>query len=186
MGFKQFIEESKKAKAYVMDVDDTLITSNAKIKVLDKSGEDIKSLTPQEYSTYKLKNGEQFDFSEFRDKKVLVTTAKKTDYWQVAQNVNDAVKRGDSTSVLYILTARPDAFKKDLYNYLKSSGLDTLKMNNVYTVGDRGADLSVAQLKKISLKHIKKKHSEVSYFDDDTKNIELANELKTIKARQVK
>ena len=184
MGFIDFLEEGKKTKAMVFDVDDTLLTTKSKIKVVDSNGKVVNQLSPQDYNTYKLKKDETYDFSDFRSAEVLKNTAQKTVYWQVAQNVNDAVKRGDSNTEIYILTARPDTFKSDLYRYLKTIGLDTLKMNNVFTVGDRGASLSIAQLKKISLKHIKKNHSEVKFFDDDDANIELAKELKTIKTQK--
>ena len=60
-------------------------------------------------------------------------------------------------------------------------------LNNIYTVGGKqDSGLTIAQLKKISLKNIKKRHSEVKFFDDDDANIDLAKELKTIKTQKAK
>jgi hypothetical protein len=186
MSFKDFLTEYKKQhKSMVFDIDDTLITTDAKIKV-QLDGKTIKSLTPEEFNTYKLKKGETFNFEDFTSSEVLKTTGKKTKYWQIAQNVNNAVKRGMSDSVLYVLTARPKEAKSKLHKYLISQGLSELKLDNVYTVGNRGETMSVAQLKKNVLKQIAKHHEELVFFDDDTANVKLANELKAVTARLVR
>ena len=186
MSFKQFLTELKKVKAYAFDVDDTLLKTDATVKVLDKSGEIVTKLTPQGFNTYKLKDGETYDFSDFVSKDVLNNTAMKTDYFKIAQNVNNAVERGDSNSEIYIITARPDSFKTHLFDFLKRNGLSTLKSKNVFTVGGKTSTLTLAQLKKSVLKRLKKQHSIVSFYDDDDKNIDLAKELKTIKTHKVK
>lgn len=185
MSFKQFLNEYKQEnKCYIFDVDNTILTTDSKIYVLS-NGEVEKSLTPEEFNTYKLEKGQSFNFDDFRSSEVLHNTGKKTPYWKIAQNVNDSIKRGTSKSEMYILTARPKGSKNDLFTYLKKMGLSELKMKNVYTLGDRHADLTIAQLKKISLKQIKKHHTKAVFFDDDTSNIELAKELKNIDTRLV-
>jgi hypothetical protein len=186
LNFKDYLTEFKQEnKSYVFDIDDTLVTTDAKIHVIS-GNEKVTSLTPEDFNTYKLQDGEEFDFSDFSSTDILHSTGKKTKYWQIAQNVNDAIKRGSSKSSMYVLTARPPSAKKGLHSYLKSLGLSELELKNIYTVGDRGATMTVAQLKKTVLRQIKKHHKELTFFDDDTKNIDLANELKSIKAVKVK
>lgn len=184
MKFKQYLNEFKKeTKSYAFDVDDTLVTTDSKVHVF-KGDEKVKSLSPQDFNEYKLGKGENFNFDDFSSNDIIVKTGKKTSFWSVAQNINDAIKNGKSNSVLYIITARPTEAKKGLYDFLVNQGLSELKLKNVFTVGDKGTPVS--SLKKMVLKNLKKKHTEVTFFDDDTKNIELAKELKTIKARKVK
>lgn len=186
MSFKSFLLEFKKEhKGYVFDIDDTLLKTDSKIFV-NKDGKKIKSLTPEQFNTYKLSKGEEFDFSDFISNDTLVATGKKTDYWQVAQNVNNAIKNGTSKSTIYILTARPAVAKKGLHAFLVKNGLSELKLDNVFNIGGRSPSSTIAQLKKMVLKQVKKKHKEVTFFDDDPKNIALANELKKVKSRLVK
>jgi FMN phosphatase YigB (HAD superfamily) len=188
MSFKTFLEKwREEPTAYIWDVDDTLVTTDAKIIVRDdKTGDVVTKLTPQEYNTFKLKNGQELDFTEFSSGDILTNTGKKTKYWKVAQKISDAISRGDSNSVLYILTARPYTLKKELYEYLFRNGLKALKQINVYAVGDTEDGKTIAQLKQDALKKIEKDHGETWFFDDDTKNIELAKALDTIKTREVK
>ena len=188
MGFKTFLETMRnKPTAYCWDLDDTLVKTDAKIIVLDSLSGDIKrKLSPHEFNTYRLGKDEDFEFSEFSSGDILKNTAKKTDYWKVAQNISDAISRGDSNSVLYIITARPYTLEKELYEYLFRNGLKALKQINVHALGGKDDGVTIAQHKKDVLADIKKKHGEVVFFDDDTENIELAKALKTIKTRHVK
>ena len=50
----------------IFDIDDTLFRTTAQIKVV-KDGREIRSLNNQEFNTYKLQDGESFDFGEFRN-----------------------------------------------------------------------------------------------------------------------
>ena len=50
----------------IFDIDDTLFETTALVYVV-KDGVVIDKLTNQEYNVYDLKDGESFDFVEFRD-----------------------------------------------------------------------------------------------------------------------
>lgn len=185
MSFKTFLLEYKQEnKCFIFDIDNTILTTNAKIYVMSND-KVVKSLTPEEFNTYKLQDKESFNFSDFRSSKVLQDTGKKTKYWKIAQNVNDSIKRGEIKSEIYILTARPYTSKQELCDYLQSQGLTELKPNNVFTLGDRKTTMSIAQMKKLTLKQILKHHTKAIFFDDDDANIELAKQLKNIETRHV-
>jgi FMN phosphatase YigB (HAD superfamily) len=69
--FDSFLYESKSKDLgglTIFDIDDTLFHTTAQIAVM-KDGKKIKDLTNQEYNTYKLKQGESYDYSQFRDSK---------------------------------------------------------------------------------------------------------------------
>ena len=64
-GFYQYFTElaNPKRSLWIFDFDDTLAVDKAKINVVDKeSGEVLHSLTSDEFKSYKLKDGEKFDF----------------------------------------------------------------------------------------------------------------------------
>jgi hypothetical protein len=65
--FKEYItEETGAGSLSIFDIDDTLFHTTAQIAVV-KDGKTIKKLTNSEFNTYKLGDGESFDFSEFKD-----------------------------------------------------------------------------------------------------------------------
>ena len=58
----------------IFDIDETLFSTNAKIKVL-KEGKLIKTLDNQSYNKYKLKKGETFDYGQFKSAKIFKETS---------------------------------------------------------------------------------------------------------------
>ena len=105
-------------KAFVFDFDDTLAVTDATIRVFRDcqpwSERFVASLTPQEFSSYELKTGEHFDFSEFRDER-FIKNADPTFLMHLAQEVSE------EDQDVYILTAREDdsadAIQSFLANY---------------------------------------------------------------------
>ena len=61
----------KENKAFVFDFDDTLAFTDAKVHVLSPTRLVRKGLTPQEFNSNKLREGESYDFSDF-DKASLI------------------------------------------------------------------------------------------------------------------
>jgi len=183
--FKQYLTESFSDSAYVFDMDDTLVTTGAKILVRDQQGNIQQRLTPAQYNTYIKKPNETLDVSEFRSEDIFQNTAKPTKYFKIIQNVSNAIKRGTSDSHIYILTARGEAVKNVIYKYLKDKGVEVRPIE-IHTIGDNNSK-SIAELKKDVLQSIRNKHiGEVTFFDDDVKNIQLANQIQGINARLVK
>lgn len=70
---------SNKNVIHLFDLDGTVWKVPANIYVIDSSGKRKKSFSQEEFAlgTYKLKKGESYDFSEFKDKKFLSSIAKK-------------------------------------------------------------------------------------------------------------
>jgi FMN phosphatase YigB (HAD superfamily) len=174
----------RRDNAYVFDVDDTLVTTGAMIIVKDENGNLIKKITPHDYNTYKKQPGEQFDFSEFQSADIFRKTAQPTKYFKIIKNISDAVNRGDSDSAIYILTARGSKIKETIHDYLESHDI-YVRSVDITTLGDR-TDAPIAEIKKNVLQKIRNKHiGNVVFFDDDEKNIELANQVPGIQTRLV-
>jgi len=171
-------------KAYIFDIDDTLVTTQAKIQIYDVATGETKEITPSEWNSYRtqMKSTEVPDFSQFESDEIFHTTAKPTVYFQVMKNISDAVKRNASSSKIYILTARNDKIVPIITKYLDQYGI---KPDGIYTVGDR-KDKDIAELKKEVIQQIRNRHSgEVTFFDDDAKNIKLASEIAGVRTRHV-
>jgi len=56
---------------HLFDLDDTLVTTSAKVRVVDASGRRLRDLPPAEFTEYALSPGEVFDFTEFSDIGIL-------------------------------------------------------------------------------------------------------------------
>ena len=64
--FTEFIAEDMRASSLsIFDIDDTLFHPTTKVFVV-KGTKRVRTLTPAEFNVYKLKSGEEIDFSEFR------------------------------------------------------------------------------------------------------------------------
>ena len=87
------------------DIDETVFNTFAKIIVRDKeTGKEIKQLTNSEFNSYKLKDNEEFDFSQFGDAKMFKDTSK------VIKSTMNKIKKEykDKNTIIFFLTARAD------------------------------------------------------------------------------
>lgn len=164
----------RKTKAFVFDFDDTLAFTNARVHVLSPCKSQVMaSLTPQEFNSAKLRNGESFDFSDF-DRASLILDGKPSKLIDLAK---DVFSEGHS---VFILTARTDCVASAIAEWLVDFGIVA---KEVHCVGsDNGGD--IAKAKRKVLLSIIENFDKVWFFDDDARNIELASDL-PLKAKKV-
>ena len=163
----------EKSKAFVFDFDDTLAFTDAKVHVLSPCKSQVMaSLTPQEFNTHKLREGESFDFSDF-DKASFILNSKPTKLIDLAREV---FSEGHS---VFILTARNDCVASAIAEFLS---LHNVTAKQILCVG--GWSLDIAKAKRKVLLSIIENFDKVWFFDDDARNIELAKDLK-LKAKKV-
>ena len=68
--FKDYVSEKwgdNNGGLTIFDIDDTLFHTTAEIAVKGKDGKIVRTLSNSEYNTYKLKDGEEYDYTEFAD-----------------------------------------------------------------------------------------------------------------------
>jgi hydroxymethylpyrimidine pyrophosphatase-like HAD family hydrolase len=160
-------------KAFVFDFDDTLAFTNAKVHVLSPSRLVSKSLTPQEFNSHKLREGESFDFSDF-DRSSFILNGKPSKLIDLAKDVFD---EGHS---VFILTARTNCVASSIAEFLAIHGVVA---SEVHCVGSsKGGD--IAKAKRKVLLSIIENFDRVWFFDDDDRNIALASDL-NCKAKKV-
>ena len=69
----QYIVEAAAGKGLtIFDIDDTMFTSGARVRVKNKNTGQVKELSPKEYNSYKLQSGEEWDYGEFKSSKIFV------------------------------------------------------------------------------------------------------------------
>lgn len=170
-------------RAYLFDLDDTLIKSDAKSYVY-RNGVYIKSLTPSEYNVYHKHLNDEIDFSEFENGQ-LILNAKKYKGWTVLKNVSNKIKREETTSEIFILTARHKVVKPFIYELLINNDIE-IDQDHIITMGDAKGEIDVAEEKRIILQDLSQHYDEMFFFDDDVKNIELAASVPGVKPRLIK
>ncbi|SVB48364.1 uncharacterized protein METZ01_LOCUS201218 [marine metagenome] len=162
-------------KAFVFDFDDTLATTTCKVEVRqtdDYFGDSfqVRELTPSEFNTYELKEGERFSFEQFKEvinpvALPLVSLAK-----EVSQENHN----------VFILSARPGEAVNPITEFLRSLNIE---VKSVICVG--GKPINIAKEKRTVLMSIIENHEVVYFFDDDKTNVQEANKLAGLKAVRI-
>lgn len=174
---------TKQKKCYVFDFDDTLVKTYALVYV-KKDERIIKAIKSSEYAEYKLQERESFDYTEFLDP-YFIFTGYEMPLFKMLHNINKSIYEGRSDSCVYILTARESVLRDVLYEYFTDRGITCIPKNQILTVGDDKSK-SVSESKKEILEELMKNGYDLTFFDDDTKNIEIAKSISGIKTRHMR
>ena len=96
-------------KLVIFDIDDTLVNTNTRV-IVRRDGEPVHSLNSQEFTHYKLKPGETFDFGAFRDAE---------DFFQHAQPIAPMIEQLKNDIAtgnrVVMVTARADFNSKEIF-----------------------------------------------------------------------
>jgi hypothetical protein len=166
-----------------VDIDDTLFHTFAMILV-KKGGKVIRELDNQEYNSYQLKDGESYDFGQFRDGKIFRDTS-----IPIPQTINrikkmlSQIKAQDNGSRIVFLTARESftSSPKDFYKTFKEHGISLDKgMVDIVFAGDswNHTETIDATKKKLIMKYIKTgEYRRVRILDDHKPNVKAIKDL---------
>ena len=159
-------------KAFVFDFDDTLATTDCKVIVRRPNGRGTRGLptrklTPAEFNTDVLNDGEEYDFSEFRSAE-FIRSANPTFLMALAKEVHD---EGHS---VYVLTARADNVADAIVDWL--CGFD-VKPVRVFGVGSDDKKVDIPAEKQKVLQTLNQLFDVVYFYDDDQHNVDLAGQV---------
>lgn len=169
LSLEEFTIKGKKSdKVLVFDIDDTLITSDAKVLV-KKNGKTIRELNSKEFNDYKLGEGEEYSYERFRDINIMLSSEMRPYFNTLKREYNKGVH-------ISILTARED--KKMIHDFfIKKSGID-IHPNLIFTSGDDKSDCSVAEKKaKCIRKLVQYGYRTLVFFDDNADNLTYAQRM---------
>lgn len=121
--------QARDAALTVFDMDETLFHTKAKIGVV-RDGKVVRRLSNQEYNTYQLQPGEQYDYSEFRDARLFHDTSVPIErMWRKAQNLLSNIGKRPNSRVI-IVTARSDLDDRETFlSTFRKHGLDIDKVH---------------------------------------------------------
>jgi len=162
----------------IWDIDDTLFESPETHVYVVAKNKIVKKLTTTEFNNYRLRPGESFDFTEFRDSKL---------FFHGAQPLNSNIAKAKSTiesrnSMMLVLTARANFNNKSLF--LAKFKLYGLDLNTPESHVARAGNLNInstAKAKKTIIEEClnTNKFTVVHMYDDDARNLDAFLSLKT-------
>lgn len=152
-------------KIFVFDLDNTLIDTQAKVRVLNSNGDVIDRLDSKFYNDNVKHNGKTLDFSEFDDPYQLLS---EPELPAMECLINCLQKYPNQT---YILTARQDPYI--IRNWALLKGLYELKFKNIQCV-DFSQYNATHTAKVEYIKSWISDRTKVFFWDDDVLNIKAA------------
>jgi hypothetical protein len=180
--FSNFLSEednARKTKHY-FDIDETLFAhdhSKLRVHVKDPSGNRVRTLTNQEFNSYQLPEGHNYDFSEFRSSDVFGQSA--SPIRSMIAKMKAIKKNGGNVEML---TARGDLDDKNKFaGHMKKYGIDITPGSGIHVrragnVSGKPADTKAAH---VSGAIQKEGLSEVHLYDDSIDNINGLLKLKS-------
>ena len=164
----------------IFDIDDTLVHTTAKITVRKNNGSIIK-LTNQQFNTYKLQKGEEFDFTEFRDSNKFFHESKPIDRMMAKAKAILANSSNNPLNKVIIVTARAnfDNKEKFLDTFRKYEfDIDKVRVERAGNITDIHNN---AVKKYIIIRNylLTEQFSKVRFFDDSMENLSEFLKLKS-------
>lgn len=173
------LKGENKHKIVVFDLDDTLVKTDAKIKVLSrKTGEVLKELTPEEFNSYVSTPGKFLSFTDFESPEILrqgkfihVVLSELLNYYK--RRIPVAIVTARSSSAL-------------VRNFFLEHGID-IHPELVIAINDPSSGIegiSVAERKLDALKKLQDLGFEdFTFFDDNEDNLKHSLEMRKLGAK---
>ena len=175
--YTQFLNEKKRpfseTSIMVFDIDDTILISDAKIKVTNIATGDVHEITPEEYNEFQAQAHHELDFSDFGDIEIMRAGQLIHYYLKI---LADAYKMKRAVG---IVTARGD--RDMIYDWMKHHVGFHIAKDLIYAINDPVHKLkgSIAQKKQQAFReYIEMGYKNIQFFDDDDANLKLVQELK--------
>jgi hypothetical protein len=163
---KEYQEDT--SKLVIFDIDDTLVHTQTKVHVI-KDGKVVRSLNSHEFTHYKLKDGEHFDFGDFANAKEFFYNAKP-----IIPMMNQLKQDIATGNKVVMVTARSDFDDKELFlDTFRKYGIDMSKVH-VYRAGNIKDNIEIDEKKKIIIRKLldSGNYSKAIMYDDSIPNLD--------------
>jgi len=178
LNFNQYLNEENKNDTggglTIFDIDDTLFKTTAQVSV-KKGNRVVKRLDTGEYNTYKLRPGEKFDFSEFRDALKFQKESRPIKRMMAKAKIILRNTLNKPKSRVIIVTARTDFDNKEMFlDTFRKYGFDIDKVR-VERAGRLGDVYGTSQQKAVIIHNYLKtgQFTRVRLFDDSVQNLKV-------------
>jgi predicted chitinase len=165
--------EIQPKKLVVFDIDDTLVYTQTKVHVI-KDGATVNSLNSHDFTHYKLKPGESFDFGDFSNAKEFFDNSKPN-----IPMMNQLKRDINTGNKVVMVTARSDFDDKELFlDTFRKFGVDIDKVH-VYRAGNSKQGTTEERKKQIIDSLLNKDdYTKAIMYDDAKPNLHTFIELK--------
>lgn len=177
--YEDFVNEAMRpgkpyhgSKIIVFDLDDTLVITDAKIKVCDKKTGECHELTPEDFNEYESSPNHELDFSDFKSLEIM-KAGKMIDYY--LKIFKEAYKMKLAVG---IVTARDD--REMIYKWLREHVGYHIDKDLIFAVNDPVHKFkgSISDKKKAAFNElIEMGYNDFQFFDDDDANLKLVKSL---------
>jgi hypothetical protein len=167
-------QEFTPSKLVIFDIDDTLVHTQTKVHVI-RDGRVIKALNSHDFTHYKLQDGEQFDFENFRNAHDFFHNSKP-----IIPMMNQLKSDIATGNKVVMVTARADFDDRELFlDTFRKYGVDMGKVH-VYRAGNMTGKIQTEEKKKIIIRQLldKVNYNKAIMYDDAVPNLESFVELK--------
>jgi len=166
-------KSAKQNKLVIFDIDDTLVYTQTKVHVI-KDGQIVTSLNSHDFTHYKLKPGESFDFGDFRNAREFFDNSKPN-----IPMMNQLKRDINTGNKVVMVTARADFDDKELFlDTFRKFGVDINKVH-VYRAGNSNQGTTEERKKLIIKKLLNNgKYDKAIMYDDAKPNLHTFMELK--------
>jgi HAD superfamily hydrolase (TIGR01509 family) len=167
-------QEFQPNKLVIFDIDDTLVHTQTKVNVI-KDGQVTKELNSHEFTHYKLQDGEQFDFENFRNAHDFFHNSKP-----IIPMMNQLKQDIATGNKVVMVTARADFDDRVLFlDTFRKYGVDMGKVH-VYRAGNMTQKVQTEEKKKIIIRDLlnKGRYTKAIMYDDAEPNLQSFVELK--------
>tara|TARA_B100000900_G_C20581136_1_gene717596 strand:- start:851 stop:1447 length:597 start_codon:yes stop_codon:yes gene_type:complete len=161
-----------KEKIVVFDLDDTLVITDAKIKVCNRANGECFSLTPEEFNEYESNPNHDLDFTDFASLEIMKAGKLIEHYLNIFKS---NYKKGIAVG---IVTARDD--REMIYKWLREHVGFRIDKDLIFAISDpvHGFTGSIADRKKQAFEtYINMGYVNFKFYDDDTANLKLVKSL---------
>ena len=182
---KRFREFIGTGTLTIFDIDETLFHTKAKVGVV-KDGKVVRMLDNQEFNTYERKEGETYDYGQFKNAEVFRKTSTPIGRMVAKAKAIFYNSRKNPHSRVIICTARTDFDNKEMFlQTFRDHGLP-IDQIHVERAGNLNIDSSAEAKKMIFRKYINtKNYVKLRLFDDAPSNLQaflsLRNDYPNIK-----
>ena len=174
MRAKEFNQPKK--SLVIFDIDDTLLHTTAKIRVV-KDGQVVRELTNQQFNNYQLQPGEEFDFGEFRSAEKFNRESQPIK--PMISKLKTILAHAGNAEVI-MLTARSDFDNRDLFlKTFTDLGIDMSRVH-VYRAGNLPGDDIPAEKKAVYVRKYADtgRYDHIRLYDDSRSNLSVFKDLK--------
>jgi hypothetical protein len=173
---REYKETPRKKSLVIFDIDDTLLHTTAKIRVVSR-GRVVRELTNQQFNHYKLQPDEEFDFGEFRNAEKFNRESEPIK--PMVRKLKTILINSPNSDVI-MLTARADFDDKELFlKTFRDLGIDMSRVH-VHRAGNLPGDAIPAEKKAVWVRKYLNtdQYDHVRLYDDSVTNLTVFKELR--------